>query len=170
MVNRIMLPIDMDKNRLDPYKSYRFRIKLDGREVAGLSKMSTLRPTSKVTKNYDGTNKSGSMRSRTQYGAIVLERGVTYDAEFEKWANCCNPDGGRGISLQDPNKDLLIEVRSETGQIMMTYKIYRYRVSEFQSFPDLDANANAVAIEHMKIENEGWERDTSTTEPNEPQF
>jgi hypothetical protein len=36
--------------------------------------------------------------------------------------------------------------------------------------PELDANANAVAIQHIKLENEGWDRDLSVTEPTEPNF
>lgn len=163
--------IGADPHRLDPYKNFKFRIKWDGREVAGLSKMSILRPTSEVAKNCDGRDpgKGRRSRSRTKFEAITLERGVTYDAEFERWANACNPNAslGSGIFLKNLRKDLLIEVYNEIDQIVRAYRVYRCWVSEFQSLPDLDASANAVAIEHIKIENEGWERDTGVTEPNE---
>ncbi len=54
------------------------------------------------------------------------------------------------------------------GQLVLAYKIYRCWVSEFEMLPDLDANANAIAIERIKLENEGWERDQSVKEPVEP--
>jgi phage tail-like protein len=102
-----------------------------------------------------------------------LERGVTHDTEFEKWANkVWNFGSGLGaeVSLKDFRKDFIIEVYNEAGQLAIAYKVYRCWVSEFQAMPDLDANANAVAIQHIKLENEGWERDYGVTEPTEPQF
>ena len=47
------------------------------------------------------------------------------------------------------------------------YKVYRCWVSEYQALPELDANAHVIAIEHMVVQNEGWERDTAVTEPTE---
>jgi phage tail-like protein len=55
----------------------------------------------------------------------------------------------------------------EAGQLALAYRIYRCWVSEFQAMPDLDANANAISIEHIKLENEGWERDVEVAEPTE---
>ena len=104
---------------------------------------------------------------------ITLERGVTHDTEFEAWANkVWNYGSGLGVevSLQDFRKDLIIEVYNEAGQVVLAYKVYRAWVSEYQSLPDLDANANAVAIQTIKLENEGWERDYDVVEPSEPSF
>jgi phage tail-like protein len=100
-----------------------------------------------------------------------LERGVTHDTEFENWANKVWHIGsglGAEASLKDFRKDVLLEVYNETGQVALAYKIYRCWVSEFQATADLDANANAVLIQTLKLENEGWERDTDVTEPTEP--
>ncbi len=110
---------------------------------------------------------------RTEYEAITLERGVTHDTEFEKWANkVWNYGSGLGAetSLKDFRKDVILELYNEAGQLAIAYKIYRCWVSEFQALPDLDANANAVAIARLKLENEGWERDYDVTEPTEPSF
>ena len=110
---------------------------------------------------------------RTEFEAITLERGVTHDTEFEKWANkVWNFGSGLGaeVSLKDFRKDVIIEVYNEAGQLALAYKVYRCWVSEFQALPDLDANANAVAIQHIKLENEGWERDYEVVEPTEPTF
>ena len=108
---------------------------------------------------------------RQKYEAITLERGLTQDPEFHDWAaKVWNFGAGLGseVSLADFRKDMYLEFYNEAGQLVIAYNIYRCWVSEYQALPDLDANANAIAIEHLKLENEGWERDTSVTEPTEP--
>jgi phage tail-like protein len=161
--------------RSDPYKNFKFRVKWDGHYVAGVSKIGGLKRTTEVVKHRDGGDPSTSRKSpgRTEYDAITLERGVTHDMDFERWANkVWNYGAGLGVetSLRDFRKDLIIEFYNEAGQLAISYKVYRCWVSEYQSLPDLDANANAVAIQHIKLENEGWERDQETPEPTEPAF
>jgi len=63
--------------------------------------------------------------------------------------------------------NLIVDVFNEAGQKVISYKVYRCWVSEYQALPDFDANANAVAIQTIKIENEGWERDLDVVEPQE---
>ena len=168
-----MPQFSVNPTRFDPYKNFKFRVKWDGKYVAGLSKMSALKRTTEVIKHREGGDPSSSRKSpgRTEYEAITLERGVTHDPEFEDWANkVWNFGAGLGseVSLKDFRKDIIVEVYNEAGQKVLAYKIYRCWVSEYQALPELDANANAVAIQSIKIENEGWERDTSVTEPEEP--
>ena len=170
-----MAQFTVNQQRFDPYKNFKFRVKWDGRYVAGVSKVSTLKRTTEVVKFRDGGDPSSSRKSpgRTEFDAVTMERGLTLDAEFEKWANKVWNFGqglSKEVSLQDFRKDITIEVYNEAGQLALTYKVYRCWVSEWQALPDLDANANAVAIQHVKLENEGWERDTSVTEPTEPTF
>jgi phage tail-like protein len=101
----------------------------------------------------------------------ALERGVTHDPGFEQWANKVWTLGaGAEASLKDFRKDIVIEIYNEAGQLALAYKVFRCWVSEFQALPDLDANAGAVLLQHIKLENEGWERDTSVVEPSEPSF
>jgi len=169
----LMPQFSVNPHRFDPYKNFKFRIKWDGKYVAGLSKMSALKRTTEVIKHREGGDPSTSRKSpgRTEYEAITLERGVTHDLEFENWANkVWNFGAGLGseVSLKDFRKDIIIEVYNEAGQLALAYKVYRCWVSEYQALPELDASANAVAIQHIKIENEGWERDTSVSEPQEP--
>ena len=159
--------------RFDPYKNFKFRVKWDGRYVAGVSKVGALKRTTEVVKHREGGDPSTTRKSpgRTDYDAITLERGVTHDLEFEKWANkVWNVGSGPGaeVSLKDFRKDILIDLFNEAGQKVISYKVFRCWVSEYQSMPDLDANANAVAIQHIKLEHEGWERDLSVVEPTEP--
>ncbi|HLJ33076.1 MAG TPA: phage tail protein [Ktedonobacteraceae bacterium] len=170
-----MAQFSVNPTRFDPYKNFKFRVKWDGQYVAGVSKVGMLKRTTEVVKHRDGGDPSSSRKSpgRTEYDAITLERGVTHDPAFEQWANKVWNFGnglGQETSLKDFRKDLIIEVYNEAGQLAIAYKVYRCWVSEFQSLPDLDANANAVAIQHIKLENEGWERDLDTQEPSEPTF
>jgi phage tail-like protein len=167
-----MVEFAVNTKRFDPYKNFKFRIKWDGRYVAGVSKVSALKRTTEVVEHRNGGDPSSSHRSpgRTKYEAITLERGVTHDVEFEQWANKVWKLGnqyGQEMSLADFRKDLVLELYNEAGQVVIAYKIYRCWVSEYQALPDLDANANAVAIAHLKLENEGWERDVEVTEPAE---
>jgi phage tail-like protein len=170
-----MASFSVNAQRFDPYKNFKFRLKWDGKYVAGVSKVSTLKRTTEVVKHREGGDPSSSRKSpgRTEYDAITLERGVTHDLEFERWANKVWQHGaglGAEVSLKDFRKDIIIELYNEAGQLAIAYKIYRCWASEFQPLPDLDANANAVAIAKLKLENEGWERDTSVKEPSEPSF
>jgi phage tail-like protein len=168
-----MAQFTVNAQRFDPYKNFKFRVRWDGRYVAGVSKVSSLKRTTEVVKHRDGGDPSSTRKSpgRTEFEAITLERGVTHDPEFEKWANKVWSVGsglGREVSLKDFRKDVVIELYNEAGQLVIAYKVYRCWVSEFQALPDLDANANAVAIAHLKLENEGWERDADVVEPAEP--
>jgi phage tail-like protein len=170
-----MAQFSVNAQRFDPYKNFKFRVKFDGQYVAGLSKCSALKRSTEVVEHREGGDPSSSRKSpgRTKYEAITLERGVTHDVVFEQWANkVWNFGSGLGaeVSLKDFRKDLIIEVYNEAGQLAIAYKVYRAWVSEFQALPDLDANANAVAIQHLKLENEGWERDYEVAEPSEPSF
>ena len=170
-----MAQFSVNPQRFDPYKNFKFRVKWDGKYVAGISKVGMLKRTTEVVKHREGGDPSSSRKSpgRTEYEAISLERGVTHDKEFEQWANKVWNFGslpGSEVSLKDFRKDLIIEVYNEAGQLAIAYKVYRCWVSEFQALPDLDANANAVAIQSIKLENEGWERDVEVAEPTEPTF
>jgi phage tail-like protein len=169
-----MAQFSVNTHRFDPYKNFKFRVFWEGSTdpVAGISKVGALKRTTEVVKHREGGDPSSSRKSpgRTEYEAITLERGVTHDAEFANWANKVWNYGsglGKETSLKDFRKNILIEVYNESGQLALRYKVYRCWVSEFQALPDLDANANAVAIQTLKLENEGWEPDLEVTEPTE---
>ncbi len=170
-----MAEFTVNATRFDPYKNFKFRVRWDGRYVAGVSKVGALKRTTEVIKHRHGGDPSSSRKSpgRSEFEAVTLERGVTHDQEFETWANkVWNYGSGLGseTSLSDFRKDIILEAYNEAGQLVIAYKLYRCWVSEFQALPDLDANANAVAIQSIKLENEGWERDYSVSEPTEPSF
>ncbi len=170
-----MAQFSVNAQRFDPYKNFKFRVKWDGRYVAGIAKVGALKRSTEVVEHREGGDPSTSRKSpgRTKYEAVMLERGVTHDTEFEKWANkVWNFGSGLGaeVSLKDFRKDIIIEVCNEAGQVVAAYKVFRCWVSEYQAQADLDANANAVLIQTLKLENEGWERDYDVQEPAEPSF
>jgi len=163
----------VNAQRFDPYKNFKFRVKWDGQYVAGVSKVGGLKRTTEVVKHREGGDPSTERLSpgRTNYDPITLERGVTHDTAFSDWTNKVWNFGmglGSEVSLRDFRKDIIIEVYNEAGQLALAYKIFRCWVSEYQALPDLDANANAVAIQHIKLENEGWVQDPEVPEPQEP--
>lgn len=168
-----MAEFSVNTQRFDPYKNFKFRVRWDARFVAGVSKVSALKRTTEVVEHRVGGDPSTGRKSpgRSKFEAITLERGVTHDPEFENWANKVWSFGaglGAESSLRDFRKDIILEMYNEAGQLAIAYKIYRCWVSEYQALPELDANANAVAIQSLKLENEGWERDPDVQEPAEP--
>ena len=170
-----MTQFTVNPQRFDPYKNFKFRVKWDGRYIAGVSGISALRRTTEVIEHREGGDPSTSRKSpgTTKYDAITLQRGVTHDTEFEQWANkVCQFGAGLGseVSLKDFRKDITIEFFNEAWQLVIAYRVYRIWISEYQAPPDLNADANAVAFEHIKLENEGWERDPDVPEPDEPAF
>jgi phage tail-like protein len=158
----------VNPTRFDPYKSFAFRVNWDGRYVAGLSKMSALKRSTDPVTHRDGGDPSHERKSpgKSKYDAVTLERGLTHDPEFEKWANLVhslkNP-----ISLKNFRKDVVVDLFNEAGQKVLSYKLFRCWVSEYQALPALDAATAAIAIESIKLELESWERDTEVTEPAE---
>ena len=162
-------------SRFDPYKNFKFRVKFGNTTVAGVSKVSALRRTTDVVEHREGGDPSTVHKSpgQTKFEAITLERGVTHDPEFEQWANMTWRYGmglGKEVSLQDFRRTVTIEMFNEAGQLVIAYNVYRCWVSEYQALPELDAGGSAVAIQTLKLENEGWELVKGVTEPTEPSF
>jgi phage tail-like protein len=160
----------VNTSRFDPYLGFRFRVKWDNLYVAGLNKCSALKRTTEVTAWYEGGDSSGphQIPGKTKYDPITLEAGVTFDRTFEQWANLVNNfQGDPAMSLADFRKEIIIEVFNPQAIKVAAYNLHRCWVSEYQALPQLDAGANAVMITTIKIENEGWERDTTVTEQQE---
>ena len=166
-----MTQFPVNVQRFDPYKSFKFRVKWEGRFVAGISRVSPLNRRTEVVLHREGGDPSTAHKSpgRTEYDPITLERGVTHDVEFEAWANqAWNFGGSPEVSLRNFRKDITLELHNEAGQLVLAYRIFRCWVSDYQALPELDANAARVAFEHIVLQNEGWERDASIPEPQEP--
>ncbi|MGC5172556.1 phage tail protein [Micromonospora sp. DT81.3] len=169
-----MAQFTVNAQRFDPYKNFKFRVRWDGRYVLGVSKVSALKRTTAIVSHREGGDPGSSRKSagRTEFDDITLERGVTHDREFERWANkVWNLGSGLGseVSLEDFRKDIVLELYNEAGQLVIAYKIFRCWVTEYQ-IGEVDANAEAVLIATLKLANEGWERDYDVVEPTEPKF
>jgi phage tail-like protein len=159
-------------NRFDPYKTYRFLVYFgtSTTPVAAVSKVSAIKRSSDVIEYKEGGNNvilKGL--GRTKYEPITIERGITQDKDFITFANYAQvlDQGAPSTSLANLRQEISIVLLNEEAQPVLRYRIHRCWVSEFQAFPDLDAGANAVAIEHLKLENEGWEQDITLSEPTE---
>jgi phage tail-like protein len=165
-------PFSVNSSRFDPYKTFRFLVYFgtSTTPVAAVSKVSGLkRTTAKIEYKQGGDALTRKGIGRTEYDAITLERGVTHDSEFEEWANAAQvlDKGAPSQSLKNLRKEVRIELLNEEGQPVHRYLVHRAWVAEYQIVNDLDAGANAVAIEHIKLEHEGWEHDLSLQEPAE---
>ena len=164
-----MAKFSVNTHRRDPYRNFKFRIKWDGQYVAALSKCTALKKTTEVVDWREaGDPHPYKMPGKTSFEAITLEAGVTHDTTFEAWANKVNNySGDAAMSLKDFRKDIIIDVFNLQGAPVMSFNVYRCWVSEYQALPELDASGNAVMIQTIKLENEGWERDPAVTEPTE---
>jgi len=166
-----MAQFSVNPNRHDPYKQFKFRVRMEGRIVAGVAKVGALHRSTEVIEHREGGDPSTSRKSpgRTKFEPITLERGLTHDTDFEDWANKVWRLG-QETSLADFRRDIVIELINEAGQMVIAYKVYRCWPSEYVAMPDLDANATEIAFEQLIVQNEGWERDLSVAEAKEPSF
>jgi phage tail-like protein len=168
-----MVEFPINSHRKNPYPSSKYVLYMDGAPVAGLSKMGALKRTVPVIKHRSGSDPSTTRLSPgnpVEYSPITLERGVSHDPAFEKWANkvwAYGANPGSEVSLKDFRKDLILNLLNEAGQVVIAYKLYRCWVSEYQALPDLDANGSTVAIQTITIQVEAWERDETVAEPTE---
>jgi phage tail-like protein len=168
-----MPAFNVNPGRFDPYKNFKFRVKWDGRYVGGVSSVSGLRRTTEVVEHREGGAPSTTRQSPglTRFDAVRLQRGITHDTEFERWANRVwqlNAPLGDEVALRDFRKDVVIELYNEAGQLVMAYILFRCWPSEYQALPELDANMSGVALETLVLQTEGWMRDPDIQEPAEP--
>ena len=165
-----MAKFTANPQRVDPYRNFKFRIKIDNVYVAGLSKCSALKKTTEMVEWYESGDPSTphKLPGKTKYDPLTLSGGVTHDTTFEDWANLVNNfQGDASMSLKKFRKNVIVDVFNEEDQKVLSYQVFRCWVSEYQALPELDAAGNAVMIETVKLENEGWQRDTSVQEPTE---
>lgn len=164
-----MFPVNT--HRHDPYRTFKFQILVDGRPVAGLKKMSALKRKTEPVKWRAAGDPSTEriLPGGTSYEPITLEQGLSHDPVFENWANLVNNVGGdAAMSLKNFRKDIIINVLNLQGQVAISYKVFRAWVSEYQALPDFDAGTmNAVGIQSVVLQHEGWQRDAAVAEPAE---
>jgi phage tail-like protein len=163
-----MAKFTVNPERLDPYRNFRFRVKIGTQYVAGLSKCSSLKKTTEKVDWYESGNPSTPFRlpGKTSYDAITLSAGVTHDTEFERWANQVNNFAGdAAMSLKNFRRNITIEVLNDQGGVAISYQVFRCWVSEYVALPEMEAGGNAVMLQTLKLENEGWQRDGAVVEP-----
>jgi phage tail-like protein len=148
-----------------------FQVVIDGTPVAGLKKMSVLKKSTEAVKWRSAGDPAHErvMPGGTSYEAVTLEQGLTHDPVFEDWANLVNNiQGNAAMSLVRFRKDIVLNVMNLQGVLAISYKLYRAWVSEYQALPEFDAGSmNAVGIQTITLQHEGWERDPAVNEPTE---
>ncbi|MCF6324896.1 MAG: phage tail protein [Gammaproteobacteria bacterium] len=164
-----MFPVNA--HRYDPYRTFMFQVVIDGQPVAGVKKMSALKKTTEAVKWRSAGDPAHErvMPGGTSYEPVTLEQGLTHDPVFENWANLVNNiQGNAAMSLVNYRKDVVLNVLNLQGAVAISYRLSRAWVSEFQALPEFDAGTmNTVGIQTLILHHEGWERDTSVTEPSE---
>lgn len=167
-----MVEFAVNAHRRQPYPGHRFRVVMEGRVVAGVSRVGPLRRDTEVVVHRTGGDRPVSVRSpgRSSFAPVVLERGVTHDADFEGWASLVfQPDGPPEVALASYRRDLRVELLNEAGQVALAYLLFGCWPSSYEALPELDANGHAqVAIQRLELQLEGFQRDADVTEPTEP--
>lgn len=162
-----MAQFAINTTRTDPYKNFKFQIVWEGRVVAGMSKVSSLKRTTQVVSHREGGDVSTPRHSpgATSFEAITFERGITFDPDFEAWANLVySTDGDAAVSLKNYKRDIIVNVLNLQGVVVRSYRVFRCWVSEYTAQGELDSNANAILMESIVVQNEGWERDPDVVE------
>lgn len=162
-----MAQFTVNTSRIDPYKAFKFRVKWDGKVVAGVSTCSALKRTTAPVSHREGNDLSTDRHSpgRTSFEDITLTRGLTHDRDFEAWANkVYSTEGDGAVSLRDFRKDLTVELLNLQGIVVAAYNVFRCWVTSYTALPDLDANGEGVAFESLTLKCEGWERDQAIVE------
>ena len=161
----------VNAHRYDPYRTFMFQVIIDGKPVAGLKKMGMLKKSTEAIKWRSAGDPSHErvMPGGTSFEPVVLEQGLTHDPVFEEWASLVNNiKGSAAMSLLNYRKDIIINVLNLQGEVAISYMLYRAWISDYQALPDLDAGTmNAVGIQSITLQHEGWERDVSVGEPAE---
>jgi phage tail-like protein len=149
-------------SKFDPFRKCKFRIKIDGAVVAGLTKCSAL--TISVENHdfragdHDGFKQK--LPGLVSFQPITLEQGVTNDKTFEKWATVMsNYVGNKGTDAEKKpdefRKDIDILVYNLNNEQVKAYRVYNCWVSKYTALPDLDANSSDVMIQTLELQNEG---------------
>ncbi|NYF81291.1 phage tail protein [Granulicella arctica] len=146
-----------------PFENRNFRVKWDGRFVAGVSKISGLRWSADVVTMRDGaTNVEGTGPGRTKYEPLTLERGVTFDLAFEEWAQQVMGNAPVAGTIL---KDLVIDLYDPAGSLVVSYKVMQCWPSSYEAMSVLDADGNVMVVERLMLEYATFERDTSVGVP-----
>jgi phage tail-like protein len=146
----------------DPYRKFKFLVKWNNAVVMAVHKVSS------ITKSIDpidwrtggDSNFSAKVPGLTKWEPITLERGLSADTAFQEWMVLVNKYTKAGLGADEAvhafRKNLNIEMYSLQNELVMTINVYNAWPSKL-TIADFDAKANELAIEHMELQNEGWD-------------
>jgi phage tail-like protein len=142
---------------VNPFLTYNFRVKWDGRYVAAVTSVS-------------GLTRRTAAPGQTDYEPVRLQRGITTDTAFQNWANLVwyepnTPQPGGEIWWANVRKPMQIELCDQAGIVAVRYNLYQCWPSEYTALPNLNSEENVVTLASMTIQHEGWDRDMSVNYP-----
>ncbi len=160
----------VNPSRMDPYKIAKFHVVVDGNAIPGITGVSGLSRHTETILHREDSFPSHMITSPglTTFEPITLQRGITHDTTFENWADMSfSQQGDQAMSLKNFRKNMLIKLFNQQGTPVLTYMVYRCWVAEYQALPELDSMCDAIAVETIVLQHDGWERDRAVGEPSE---
>lgn len=140
--------------RVDPYRQFRFRIEIGGKESGGFQDC-TFSDTSTEAIKYREGNEPPVFRKLsglTEYGNITLKWGITDSVDLYKWRQDVIDKGAAGA-----RKDMAIVLVDETGADKSRWNIVQAWPVKYKP-ADFSSKTNEVAVETLEIAHEGFTR------------
>lgn len=140
--------------RQDPLRNARFRLEIDGLQIAGFSEVAI---GATITETIDYREGNEPLRVRklsglTKFGNVSLKRGVTDSRELFDW----HQQIVQG-QLSTSRKNVVIVVLGEAGEDRARFVVSNAWPTKYDP-SDLNAKGNEVFIECLELANEGIER------------
>jgi phage tail-like protein len=140
--------------RNDPYRNFRFRVEIDGIQIAGFAEATIPDSTTDVTDYREGTDLpfQRKLSGLTKYGNITLKRGLTDSMDLYNWKKLVEDSGA--ITAR---KNISLILIDEEGNDKVQWDINEAWPTKYDS-SDFSAKANDVVIESFEIVHEGVKR------------
>ena len=139
-------------NRTDPYRVYRYKLEIDGINIAGFSEASGLDSTQAPIEYREGTDElhSKQLPGINKFSPIILKRGITDDKQFWEWRMKCM-DG------KVERKNGSIVLCNDAGEEKIRWNFTEAWPTKWTG-PSFKASGNEVAIESVDLAHEGIKR------------
>lgn len=152
----------------DPYRTFKFRVRLDGNVVAGVTKVSALGRSVAPNEVKEAGDALGARQNPglVSFDEVTLEQGWSADRTFEQWANQVLQLHADPAAARNFKRTVFIEIFDLAGNAAATggsapvqrYKLHRAWVSKYVAMPELNADAGGFGISSVSLRHEGWER------------
>lgn len=155
-------------SQFDPYRTFKFRVRVDGAVIAGVTKVSALGRSVAPNEVKEAGDAFGprQMPGMVSFDEVTLEQGWSADRTFERWANQVLKLHADPAGARDFKRTVFIEMFDLKGNVgspsgsspLQRYKLHRAWVSKYVAMPELNADSGGVGICSVSLRHEGWER------------